>query len=44
MTDNASRAYWTWLLLTDLAARGGGSTAYGGDWPGRITYSLSQHE
>ena len=38
MPDNANRAYWTWLLLTDLAARGSGSIAYGGKWPGRITY------
>ncbi len=34
-----SRAFWTWLLLSDLAARGSDSTAYDRNWPGRITYS-----
>ncbi len=32
-----ARAFWTWLLLTDLAARGRESAAYG-QYPGRITY------
>ena len=42
MTNDTSlrkRAYLTWLLLADLAARGSDSTAYGSAWPGRITYS-----
>ena len=33
-----ARAFWTWLILSDLASRGRGSTAYG-DLPGRITYT-----
>lgn len=32
------RAFWTWLLLTDLAARGRTSRPYGGQYPGRVTY------
>ena len=42
MADNASlrnRAYWTWLLLADLASRGSASTIHDSNWLGRITYS-----
>ncbi len=40
MSDNSitdTRAFWTWVLLADLAARGRESTVYG-QYPGRITY------
>lgn len=35
--SHRTRAYWTWLLLTDLAARGETAATYG-SYPGRITY------